>query len=503
MKDDCDSLGPDERSRRDVDAFAGRVALGSPMAAADLRKALCELQLSEIELALENEELRHAHAELEASLARYVELYDRAPVSYCTFNGEGLIRQANLTAGALLGVAREELAGQPMQRFIVDEDRIPFSQHVRLVVTGGQPQSCDVRMVKKDGTSFWVHLRSVMTREDDGQRVCRTALSDITESRLVEEALRDQKELYLQIAENLSDFIAVLDLEGRRLYNSPSYEQFFGAPGNLRNTDSFAEVHPDDQERVRQVFRETVRTGVGRQIEYRFVLADGSIRDMESRGSVIRDRDGRPTRVLVVSRDVTERNRLQERVRRMAFHDDLTGLPNRRLFSDRFNQALATRMRSAGYGALMFIDLDGFKPLNDTHGHDVGDLLLIEAANRLKRCVREMDTVARFGGDEFVVMLSQLDADEVASISHVQRVAEKLLAAVSEPYVLRAGDGGDTGSVVAHRCTASIGVTLFGDRDASPSEILKRADSAMYLAKQAGGNQLRFCDAGEGSATGR
>ena len=498
MNDDCDSLGPDGRSRRSMEGLAGGVPVAGTIATSDLRKALGELQLCEIELTLENEELRQTHAALEASRARYVELYDRAPVGCCTLTGEGLIREANLTVGSLLGVAREALFGQPMQRFIIDEDRDAFARHVRRVVTSGESHSCDVRMVKKDGTKFWAHLCSDMAREDDGRYTCRTAITDITESRMVEEALRSQKELYLQIAENLSDFIAVLDLEGRRLYNSPSYEKFFGAAGALRDTDSFAEVHPDDQERVKQVFAETVRTGAGKQIEYRFVLADGSIRDMESRGSLIKDAAGRPTRVLVVSRDVTERNQLQERVRKMAFHDDLTGLPNRRLFGDRLNQALATRLRSAGYGALMFIDLDGFKPLNDAHGHDVGDLLLIEAANRLKRCVREMDTVARFGGDEFVVMLGQLDLNEADSISHAGRVAEKLRAAVCEPYVLRAGYEGNAEAAVTHRCTASIGVTLFGDRDANPSEILKRADSAMYRAKQAGGNQVRFCDAGEG-----
>jgi diguanylate cyclase (GGDEF)-like protein/PAS domain S-box-containing protein len=503
MKVDYDSLSPDMSCHRTIEALGGPELLGGAMMDADLRKAVHELQVHQIELALQNEELRRAQAALEASRELYVELYDLAPVGYCTFTGQGLIRQANLTMGDLLGVAREELSGQSIHGFVLEEDRDTFSRHTGQVIATGEPQSCDVRMVRKDGTTFWAHLRSVIAREEDGKHSCRTAFSDITESRLVEEALRNQKELYLQIAENLSDFIAVLDLEGRRLYNSPSYERFFGAPGGLRDTDSFAEVHPDDKERVKQVFSETVRTGIGKQIEYRFVLADGSIRDMESRGSLIRDEDGRAARVLVVARDVTERNELQERVRKMAFHDDLTGLPNRRLFSDRFNQALATRIRSAGYGALMFIDLDGFKPLNDAHGHDVGDLLLIEAATRLKRCVREMDTVARFGGDEFVVMLSQLDLNEADSISYARRVAEKLRATVSEPYVLRAGHDGSAETAVTHRCTASIGVTLFGDRDANSSEILKRADSAMYLAKQAGGNQLRFWDAAGRSAAER
>jgi diguanylate cyclase (GGDEF)-like protein len=238
---------------------------------------------------------------------------------------------------------------------------------------------------------------------------------------------------------------------------------------------------------------DTVRSGEGRQIDFRFVLADGSIREMESRGSVIKNKGGQVIRVVVVSHDVTERKRLQEQVHQMAFLDPLTRLPNRRLFSDRLSQAMAASSRSACYGALMFLDLDHFKPLNDAYGHDVGDLLLIQVADRLKSCVREMDTVARFGGDEFVVMLGQLDLDEAESISQVETIAEKLRAALAEPYILNIAHIRNADTSVEYRCTASIGVALFNDQEATQSGILRRADMAMYQAKHAGGNQVRFC----------
>jgi diguanylate cyclase (GGDEF)-like protein/PAS domain S-box-containing protein len=285
----------------------------------------------------------------------------------------------------------------------------------------------------------------------------------------------------------------VLDLNGRRLYNSPSYRQLFGEPEDLRNSDSFAEIHPDDRERVRQVFLETVQTGLGRQIEYRFLLPDGSIRDMESRGSVIKDQCGRVVRVVVVSQDITERKQLLDQVQQMAFHDALTGLPNRRLFTDRFSQAMAASSRNACYGALVFLDLDNFKLLNDHHGHDVGDSLLIEAANRLKHCVREIDTVARFGGDEFVVMLGQLDMDRKDSIAQARVIAEKLRVALAEPYLLNVTRPGRSGTTLEYCCTTSIGVALFSHLETNQCKILKRADSAMYQAKKAGGNQVRFC----------
>lgn len=458
----------------------------------DPHKILRELQTHQVELIAQNEELRRMQVELEASRLLYAELYDKAPVAYCTLSEEGRILQANQTMASLLGTTCEKLITRQIRRFILAEECGIFQHHNQQLFATDEPQSCDLRMVKTDGTPFWVRLRSVCAQSADGMRICRTAFDDITESKRAEEALREQKEFFHLIAENLSDFIAVLDLKGRRLYNSPSYQQFFGATSELRHTDSFAEIHPDDREHVRQVFQETIRTGQGQHIEYRFLTADGSIRQMESRGSVIKDRNGRATRVVVVSHDVTERKQLQEQVRQMAFHDALTGLPNRRLLDDRLTQAMAAVSRSNNFGALMFLDLDNFKSLNDSHGHGVGDLLLIEAADRLKHCVREMDTVARFGGDEFVVMLSQLDLDKTESITQAEIIAEKLRVALAEPYRLTIKHAAGTGTTVEHYCPASIGVALFHN-DASQADVLKRADSAMYLAKQAGGNRVWFC----------
>ncbi|UCV09521.1 GGDEF domain-containing protein [Dechloromonas denitrificans] len=457
----------------------------------DPQRLLHELRVHQIELESQNDELHCAQDELEASRQLYFDLYDLAPVGYCTLSDSGQILQANLTAATLLGVARDDLVMQQIGRFILPNEHDSFLRHSQQMSATGEQHSCDLRMVKKDGTTFWAHLHSLGIQGTDGKRVCRIALTDISERKLAEEALHEQKEFFHLIADNLSDFIAVLDLDGRRLYNSPSYQQIFGTK-DLRDTNAFVEIHPDDRERVQQAFRKTVQTGVGSQIEFRFLMTDGSIRDMESRGSVIRDRQGNVIRVVVVSQDITERKQLQEQVRQMAFHDLLTRLPNRRLFNDRLSQAMAASARSFCHGALMFIDLDNFKPLNDAHGHDVGDLLLIEAADRLKHNVREMDTVARFGGDEFVVMLGQMDQDKAESIAQAGVIAEKLRAAMAEPYRLTICHEGEAERTIYHCCAASIGVTLFNQHDASLGGILKRADAAMYRAKQAGGNQIRF-----------
>jgi diguanylate cyclase (GGDEF)-like protein len=196
-----------------------------------------------------------------------------------------------------------------------------------------------------------------------------------------------------------------------------------------------------------------------------------------------------------ITREITERKRLEDQVRQLAFYDPLTKLPNRRLLNDRLSQSIVASLRNARYGAVMFLDLDNFKPLNDTYGHAVGDLLLIEAAARLKGCVRQTDTVARFGGDEFVVMISELEADRHESALEARVIAEKIRTALSEPYRLTINPDGRQQQTVEHRCSASIGVVLFVSQESSPDDVLKWADAAMYQAKDAGRNSIHFYEA--------
>jgi diguanylate cyclase (GGDEF)-like protein len=179
-----------------------------------------------------------------------------------------------------------------------------------------------------------------------------------------------------------------------------------------------------------------------------------------------------------------------EQIRGMAYHDSLTKLPNRRLLSDRLQMALAGCKRSGSHGALMMVDLDNFKPLNDTHGHAAGDLLLTEAAKRLRGCVRETDTVARIGGDEFIVLLAGLTGGEEAAKDEAAGVADKMLHALCSPYHLSQVGLGT--APIEHRCSASVGLTLFAGDETDQSAIVKRADDAMYSAKRTGRNRVCF-----------
>lgn len=180
-----------------------------------------------------------------------------------------------------------------------------------------------------------------------------------------------------------------------------------------------------------------------------------------------------------------------EQLRNLAFYDTLTQLPNRRLMSDRLAQTLSACKRSGRYGALMFIDLDNFKPLNDQFGHAIGDLLLIEVANRIRRCLREIDTVARFGGDEFVVILSELSDNLEDSNGQANIVAEKIRTTLAHSYNLIYQQEGQPEKRINHHCTSSIGAVLFRDNECQ-DDLLRYADTAMYQAKQNGRNQIYF-----------
>ncbi len=206
------------------------------------------------------------------------------------------------------------------------------------------------------------------------------------------------------------------------------------------------------------------------------------------------DRGRRLQGVFVAARDITERKEAEAQILNLALHDSLTGLPNRRLLTDRLGQTMAASKRSGRHSALMFLDLDNFKALNDTQGHHVGDLLLIEAARRIGSCVREVDVVARFGGDEFVVILNELDVAKSTSIAEARIVAEKLRAALDKPYLLKFRQEGKAETTVEHHCTISMGVVVFLDHEGSQDDILKWADAAMYQAKESGRNMIRFVD---------
>ncbi len=278
-----------------------------------------------------------------------------------------------------------------------------------------------------------------------------------------------------------------LDPADGTLYCSPRVLELLGLDQDS-GLDSLAaweaRIAPEDLPRARQALADHLS---GKQAQYhiecRVRHRDGHHLWLLIRGQAVRDAEGRPGRVHGLLHDISERKRLEERIRHMAQHDPLTGLANRALFSDLLRQAQANARRDEERFAVLLVDLDNFKPVNDQHGHPVGDLMLIEVARRASRCVRGSDIVARIGGDEFVVLLRS-----VRDATHAVAIAEKVRAALRQPFEL---DG------LHLSISASLGVALYPDDGEDETTLMRHADQAMYRAKQAGRDGIRVYQAGD------
>ena len=254
--------------------------------------------------------------------------------------------------------------------------------------------------------------------------------------------------------------------------------------GDLLNRPVSSLIHRDDQDRYYLLRKQVVVAHEPVTLELSLLRSDGSAFWASLTVTAVPDAlDGPALRIVLA--DMTERRAAEEKIRHLAFYDPLTGLPNRRLLLDRVEKALATSFRHRKEGALLFVDLDKFKQVNDTLGHDMGDLLLQQVAQRLLTCIRDGDTAARLGGDEFIVMLEDLSEKASEAATEAQAVAEKMLQSLNEPYQLARH---------SYRGTLSIGITLFLDHEKTVEELLKQADMAMFQAKAEGRNTLRFFD---------
>lgn len=305
-------------------------------------------------------------------------------------------------------------------------------------------------------------------------------------------ALEKSEDRYRTLIEWSPEAILV-HRQGKIVYANPAVIKLFGAPdaATLLATQTADLIHPDNRATQAARMQSIInREAIPPATESKFLKFDGTVIDVQVQGTAI-DYDGEPA-IQVSIHDITERKKLENEIRQLAFYDVLTHLPNRRLLDDRLHQVLSTSKRHGGYSALMFLDLDNFKSLNDSYGHALGDALLVDAAARLKKCVREMDTVARFGGDEFVILISELGNTQTESTEQALAIAEKIRQALSHPYILQAQQAANAGSSITHQSTVSMGVAVFSSEQAHQEDIFKWADVAMYQAKDEGRNRVRL-----------
>ena len=318
-----------------------------------------------------------------------------------------------------------------------------------------------------------------------------------------ERALRDSEQHYRQLVEAVNEGICVVQ-DGRLRFVNPRMQQLMGCSEHeLLGRDLLAFVQADDHQRVRDMLERRLHGDAeDMRIELRAISRNTRVRWLELSGRRV-DWQGQPAILNLVS-DITGRQEEEEKIRDLAYHDALTRLPNRRLFLEHLHRAQATTKRQGRHAAVIYLDLDNFKSLNDGWGHHVGDLLLIEVARRIQQTLREVDTVARFGGDEFVVLLNDLSAERGHAVEQVRRIADKLVQTLGQPYRLKTKPADAAPEAedieIEHRCTASLGVAVFAGDSTAPDRLLDLADAAMYRAKNTGRNRYELADEAEAPA---
>ena len=427
-----------------------------------------------------------ARREAELALGRSEEMYrnlvETSNDLIWSIDRDGNWAYANASAvRRIYGRDASELLGRPLREVLAPEVLERDLAVLRRVQDGEPVYNYETRHLRRDGRHVDLSFNAIPLRNARGDTIGTTGTArDITEQKIAEVALHESVEK-LRLAADAADlYYWEWDIGEDVLQWARDPSGLIGRPDErtLAWPDLRALIHPDDRERYSASARRAIETGQGYRCEFRILTLDGELRWILAEGKVVRARDSSQQRMLGASRNITEAKRQEEEVRFLAYHDTLTGLPNRRLLDDRLKQAVYLAQRRDARIGVMLIDLDEFKQVNDSLGHRAGDAVLREVSRRLAGCVRKADTLARQGGDEFVVVVPDL-----AMESDCQVVAEKILRSL-EPECIVDGH--------AFRIGASIGISLFPADAGDGETLLRNADAAMYRAKQLGRNNYRF-----------
>jgi diguanylate cyclase (GGDEF)-like protein/PAS domain S-box-containing protein len=431
---------------------------------------------------------KKAEEALKKSEEKFKQLAEAFPETIFEADMKGNITYANEHGLEHFGFTKEDIAGGVnIFDLISPDDRNLAQERIQNRIQGVNKKYLEYKALKKDGSVFYALGLSIPIMLNGAPVGIRGFVLDVTESKQAEEALRESEERYHFIADHTADQIWTMDLSMRFIYSSPAVVKTLGY-----TIDEFIALKidrfftPESLVMANKLLIEELETDKDpnadpdriRTFHSEHYHKNGHLVWMESSLTFFRDASMKPIGILGVSRDITERKKTEEQIQHMATHDLLTDLPSLRLAKDRLSRALGIARRYKKATAVMFIDLDGFKAVNDTLGHDAGDYVLKQVAQRLLSCVRETDTVARVGGDEFLIIATEINSPENAA-----QIAEKVIHLVSQPIVFNEQE-----TAVG----TSIGIALFPEHGEDMDQLIKQADEAMYSVKNAGKNGFRF-----------
>lgn len=439
-------------------------------------RMLRELHAHQIELEIQHRELLKAQQQLNESRSRYANLYDSSALCYFSFDQHGLVMETNLAGASLVRTSRASLIGMPFINFVARQDRKKFLRQVHRYLSGDVLSSAEFVLELLGGKTIEVQMTGVASRFPDGQaKFCRAVLTDITERRLIERKLN----LSATALENIQEGIVLTDEQARILAVNSAFSTVTGYAADevVGHTPAILKSGLHDEQFYREMYV-SLKKHDRWQGEIRNRRKDGEVYLEWLNISAIRNNSGEIEYYIGVFSDISNQEQMKKRLHQLAYYDELTGLPNRALLYDRISLELVHAKRDASMMALLFIDLDGFKAINDMYGHFAGDQFLREVAERLGSCVREGDTLSRMGGDEFVALLRNVADEHVAA-----QVAGRMLEVCAEPFAI---DGQEL------LVTISVGISIYPRDGEIGSDLLRNADTAMYRAKAYGKNNYQF-----------
>ncbi len=442
-------------------------------------RMLRELRANQIEFETQTRALREAQLELEKIRDRYEHLYDFSRVAYFIFDPCGVVLKINLAGAAMMGMERDSLIGMSFANFVSIQDRPKFQQYLKDAISSAALSVTEVTLDLQSCRKIALQMSVASELEKiDDQECCCIAFTDVTEKNSTEFKLC----LAIKGLENARDGIMLTDTNNKiiSVNSALTASTGYSAEELVGHTPAILKSGHHDDTFYQEMYTEfNVKDCWQGEIWNRH--KNGEIYPEWLTIKVIKGTSGEIECYVGIFSDIANQEEMKNRLYQLAYYDELTGLPNRSLLYDRLNHQLIQSKRSGSMMAVLFVDLDRFKAINDTLGHETGDHILQLASARLISCIRDGDTLSRFGGDEFVAILKDIESDKVAA-----RVAERIISSMSPAFV-------------SHDCemfmTASVGISLSPRDGEEVSELLRNADSAMYYAKLQGRNNFKYYEA--------